>query len=104
MSSSVKRHSFMRVCPLDRRLDWVSIAPFDLPVVPDVYSNAAKSSSFRSTGSNSYVDASAKSISEPVPFALSVSILIFKCDVFFEISSEIFPSQINTLAPLCSMK
>ena len=94
----------MRVCPFDRRLDWVSIAPFDLPVVPDVYSRAAKSSSFRSTGSNSSEDASAKSMSEPVPFALSVSILISKCDVFFKISSEIFLSQINMLAPLSSIK
>ena len=34
----------------------MSIAPFDLPVVPDVYSNAAKSSSFRLTGSNSSED------------------------------------------------
>ena len=62
-----------KVSAFDKRLFCVSIAPFDRPVVPDVYSKAARSSAPRGTVANMSLAVAARSAKLPLPSAFSRS-------------------------------
>ena len=68
-------HNFISWWAFDNKFWWVNIAPFGLPVVPDVYRSAAKSSFTLILGLNKLSKSSKSLVTSPSPFAFNDKIL-----------------------------
>ena len=66
------QHSF-NDSALEARFEWLSIAPLERPVVPEVYKNEARSSLPRGTSLKFLISAGNASVSVPVPAAERVN-------------------------------
>ena len=74
----MKRHASARLSAFEKRLFWVSIAPLERPVVPEVYRIAARSSGLRGTVAKATSALCAASVKLPkrLPYHVAMDLLL----------------------------